>query len=60
MKVQDVINQLERFNPNADLTLIMSELDEYGMGIVEFPVKVDRIEIDTINEINIVLKEKIQ
>ena len=60
MKVQDAINQHERFNTNAELTLIMSQLDYTGMAIEEFPVKVERIEIDNINEINIVLKEKIQ
>ena len=60
MKVQDAINQLEKLNPNAELTLIMSELDEYGMGIVEFPVKVNEVKLDTVGEIKIMLKEKIQ
>ena len=59
MKVQDAINQLEKLNPNAELTLIVSgvKLTWTGMTMEDFTVKVNEVKLDTVGEIKIMLKE---
>ena len=59
MKVQDAINQLEKLNPNADITFIVSgvKLTWTGMTMEDFPVKVNEVKLDTVGEIKIMLKE---
>ena len=57
MKVQDLINQLEKLNPNADVTFIVNEYDAVFGVEYDRPLIFKNMNQDDDNEVKFILTE---